>query len=207
MTIFIFNRGVVFINIIKVVLKVKSPSMAANELDFTQKTEEILEAVNVFNDKFRDWSKRIIITQITKRAMHLLLVMEKSTVAENLSVREIRYFIQYIRNSKGWNIYTKEKNKMFETVEFSRLDKNTTIIHRDKVIANEVLYRAQKQDIDFMSEAETIKVIADNQIVEMSDEDMITVLEFLTKTKDKGKKSGDKIGDIEKIKTILSRWL
>jgi len=198
---------VVFINVIKIVLKVKSPSLNVNELDFTEKSDEILDAVNIFNDKFRDWSKRIIITQLTKRAMHLLMVLEKANVSENLSVREIRSFIQYLRNDKGWSIYTREKNKMFETVEFYKIDTDALISILDKVKSNQDLYEAQKVDIDFMNELETIKVIGDNPIVEMDDEDMITVLKYLIKTKDKGVKSGEKAEDISKMKLILSKWL
>lgn len=197
----------VFINVIKIVLKVKSPSLNVNELDFTEKSDEILDAVNIFNDKFRDWSKRIIITQLTKRAMHLLMVLEKANVSENLSVREIRSFIQYLRNDKGWSIYTREKNKMFETVEFYKIDTDALISILDKVKSNQDLYEAQKVDIDFMNELETIKVIGDNPIVEMDDEDMITVLKYLIKTKDKGVKSGEKAEDISKMKLILSKWL
>lgn len=197
----------IFINVIKIVLKVKSPSMEANELNFTQKSEEILEAVNVFNDKFRDWSKRIIITQLTKRAMHLLMVLEKANVAENLSVREIRSFIHFLRNDKGWRVYTREKNKMFETVEFYKLDKDTLISVLDKVKSNNLLYESQKQDIDFMNEIDNIKVMGDSPIIEMDDEDMITVLKYLITTKEKGVKSGEKAEDIAKMKLILSKWL
>ena len=197
----------IVINVIKIVLKVKSPSLEIDELDFTQKKDEILEAVNVFNDKFRDWSKRIIITQLTKRAMHLLMVLEKTSVSENLSVREIRSFIQYLRNDKGWSSYTREKNKMFETIEFYKLDKDTLISVLDKVQSNDLLYESQKQDIDFMNEIENIKVMGDNPIVDMSDEDMITVLQYLIKTKEKGVKHKEKAEDIAKMKLILSKWL
>ena len=197
----------IFINVIKIVLKVKSPSLEASELNLAQKADEILEAVNIFNDKFRDWSKRIIITQLTKRAIHLLMVLEKANVAENLSVREIRSFIQYLRNDKGWRVYTREKNKMFETVEFYKLDKDTLISFLNKVKANELLYESQKQDIDFMNEMDNIKIMCDRPIIEMDDDDMITVLTYLIRTKEKGIKSGEKAEDIAKMKLILSKWL
>ncbi len=197
----------IFINVIKIVLKVKSPASNVDELNFTEKTDEILESANVFNDKFRDWSKRIIITQITKRAMHLIMVLEKANIAENLSVREIRSFIQYLRNDKGWSIYTREKHKMFETVEFYKLDKDALIAHINKVKANSFLYESQKNDVDFINEIDTIKNIDNRLIADINDEDMITVLEYLIKTKEKGIKTKEKAEDIAKIKLILSKWL
>lgn len=200
-------KGVIFINVVKIVLKVKSPAMDMDELDFTEKKDDIFESVNIFNDKFRDWSKRIIITNLTKRAMHLLMVLEKANVADNLSVREIRSFIQYLRNEKEWNKYTREKNKMFETVEFYRLDKDMLIHAIEKVKANQELYDAQKHDIDFMCNQETMNVIEDTKALQMDDDDMITVLDYLIKTKDKGNKKEEKAEDLEKIKLILSKWL
>lgn len=194
-------------NVIKVVLKVKSPFSGADELVFQDKEDEIFEAVDIFNDKFRDWSKRIVVTQLNKRSMHLLMVMEKSMVAANLSVREIRSFIQYLRNDKGWHAYTREKNKMFETVEFYKLGKDELISILDKVKSTPTLYRAQKQDIDFMNEVETIKIMSDALMDNMEDQDMMTVLDYLIKTKDKGHKAAEKTEDIAKLKLILSKWL
>lgn len=194
-------------NVVKIVLKVKSPILETKELDFTEKTDEILEAVSIFNDKFRDWSKRIIITQITKRAIHLLMVLEKATVAENLSVREIRFFIQYLRNEKGWSAYTREKNKMFETVEFYRPDKEALDTCLEKVKSRNTLFEAQKLDIEFMNENETVSAIGENRTTEMEDDDMITVLNYLVKTQNKGPKASDKAEDLAKMKLILSKWL
>jgi len=198
---------VVFINVIKIVLKIKSPASEAENLDFAEKTEEILESVKVFNDKFRDWSKRIIITHLTKRAMYLLIVIERANVAENLSVKEIRSFIQYLRNNKGWSIYSREKNKMFETVEFYKLDIDKVISTLDKVKLNNTLYQSQKEDIDFMEETDTIKALEHNTNADMDDEDMITVLNYLIRTRNKGIKAGEKAEDIEHIKIILHKWL
>jgi len=194
-------------HIIRIVLKIKSPSTDETDLDFTEKSDEIISAVNVFNDKYRDWSKRIIVTQITKRAMNLLLVMEKTNIAENLSVREIRYFIQYLRNNNGWNNYTREKHKMFETVEFTRLDKEASINYMNKVISNEFLYQEQKEDVDFLNNVEVNRIMVENHIIDMSDEDMITVLNYLITTQDKGIKCKEKIADISRIKVILNKWL
>ncbi len=191
-------------NAVKIVLKIKSPSY---EVDLTQKTEEILDAVNVFNDKYRDWSKRIIVTQVKKRAMHLIMVLEKSNIAENLSVREIRSFIHYLRTDKGWSAYTREKNKMFQTVEFYTLDRDILSAVLCKVKSDTDLYNAQQEDVDFLDEMEETVSSADTPDVDMEDDDMLTVLEYMIKTKTKGAKSLDKAEDLLKIKAILSKWL
>jgi len=198
---------VIFINIISIVLKIKSPSSDAAELDFTEKTEDILESVNIFNDKFRDWSKRIIITSLSKRAMHLLMVIERANIAENLSVKEIRSFIQYLRNNKGWSVYSREENKMFETVEFYKVDTNAAISILHRVKPDSILYKNQKEDIDFMKEAEIFKETDSGSSADMDDEDIITVIEYLIKTKKKGTKAREKAEDIETIKKVIKKWL
>ena len=194
-------------NVIEVVLKIKSPVENMDELDLTKKVDEILEAIFVFNDKFRDWSKRLILTSTTKKAFHLLLVIEKTTLAENISVREMRYFIQYLRNKKGWISYTREKNKMFKTIEFNRLDRNQVVSFIKRVMVNKELYEAQKQDVDFINETETLETLAENKPNEMNDDELLAVFNYLLKTRKIGPDSNRKTDDCKKIIEILNKWI
>lgn len=191
--------------IIKISLRVKSPTADSQEKHMKDLRDDILEAVQVFNDKFRDWSKRIIITQTAKRAIHLMLVMEKSTVADNLSVREIRLFTQYLRNTKNWDRFTREKHKMFETGEFYTLDEPGIKQQLNKVQQDDVLVEAQAEDIQFLGEYAIAS--APLPMMDMEDEDILTVLEYIIKTQDKGSKSQEKKADILAVKSILSKWL
>ncbi|MFV0466200.1 MAG: hypothetical protein ACK5ML_09010 [Lachnospiraceae bacterium] len=192
---------------IKIVLKVKSPSVSAEKFDFNDRMDEILEAVNVFNDQFRDWSKRIIVIQIAKRAMQLILSIEKEDISENVSVREIRSFIQHLRNNKNWKIYTKEQNKMFETVEFKKIDMESLPIYIEKIKVNNELYYMQKNDVDFLEHLVIRNETESNIDIEMEDVDMMTVLKYLIQTKNKGVRANEKERDIESLKSILKKWL
>ena len=193
-------------NALKITLKIKNPTATADELSLYDLRDEVLEAVNQFNDRFRDWSKRLVITQITKKALHLILVIETTWMAENISVREIRLFTQYLRNAKKWHLYTKEKNKMFETVEFSKIDHATIENLLSRLKVDEHLHLAQKSDTDFLEQS-LIDDPVGVSIMTMNDEDIPVILDYLLKTKEKGKHSGQKKKDIDKIKSILSNWL
>lgn len=195
--------------LIKIALKIKSPSEEAQEFGFGAKADDIMEAVNDFNEKYRDWSKRIIIVNLAKKSMHLLLIMEKVNIAQNISVREIRYFISYLRNKKNWKAYTRELNKMFETVEFTKVNVDEAMTFYQKVKNNPSLYEPQIEDVDFMTELPSIKgrLHSEATATEMDDEDIITVIEYLLKTKDKGGRAESKQADINEIKMILNKWL
>ena len=196
--------------VIKIVLKIKSPSMEAAELDLSSLTDEIMEATLNFNDKFRDWSKRLIVNQIAKRSIHLLLIMEKEKEQDNLSAREIRSFTSYLRNTKGWFKYTKDPKKMFAGVDFIAVGKREAEDLLNKAISNEYLYAEQEQDILFLqtqlihSEAE-LEMFDNSE--ELSDEDAILVMEYLLKTQNRGGRAEKKQEDVMKIKTILKKWL
>lgn len=191
-------------------MKIKSPSKDAVDLDLNSLSDEILEAVLNFNDKFRDWDKRLIVNQIAKRSIHLLLIMEKEKVQENLSAREIRSFTSYLRTNKGWFKYTRDPNKMFTSVDFIAVGKREAEELLNKAISNEHLIAAQEQDILFMKqqlERGAAEVELFENGLDLSDEDAMTVMEYLLKTQDKGSRSEKKIDDVLRIKTILKKWL
>ncbi len=196
--------------IIKIALKIKSPSDEAQNFDFNEKASDVMEAVNDFNEKYRDWSKRIVIVHLAKKSMHMLLIVEKVNIAENISVREIRYFISHLRNKKNWKAYTRELNKMFETVEFTKVGIDEMLAYYHKVKQNDYLYEHQKEDVDFMAEIpdspNRVPKVS-NSPIEMCDEDIVTVIEYLLKTKDKGGRVKQKEADINDIKQILNKWL
>lgn len=196
--------------IIKIVLKIKSPSEEATDLDLNSLSDEILEAVLNFNDKFRDWDKRLIVNQIAKRSIHMLLIMEKKKVQENLSAREIRSFTSYLRTNKGWFKYTRDPNKMFTGVDFIAVGKREAEELLNKAISNEHLFTAQEQDILFMQqqfERGSAEVELYENGLDLNDEDAMIVMEYLLKTQDKGSRAEMKLDDVLRIKTILKKWL
>jgi hypothetical protein len=198
------------LKIIKIVLKIKSPSTEAADLDFNSLSDEILEASLNFNDKFRDWSKRLIVNQIAKRSIHMLLIMEKEKNQENLSAREIRSFTSYLRTNKGWFKYTKDPNKMFAGVDFIAVAKREAEELLNKAISNEHLFVSQEQDILFMQqqlERGAAEVELSEYGQDLNDEDAMVVMEYLLKTQDKGSRADKKLDDVMRIKTILKKWL
>jgi hypothetical protein len=194
-------------------LKLITPSEKGNRLDFTTKQDDILEAVCFFNEKFRTWSKRIIVYMISKNSIHLLLLMEKEKDKGHITAREIRYFTTYLNNIKLWNEYSRNESKLFESVNFYSCGLDIAKRQIDGIDEESGIYRVQLEDIDFFRKealksggAETGPQHAegDNDI---ADDDIVAIVSYLIKTKEKGDNSKRKIETLSSIKNILKEWI
>jgi hypothetical protein len=189
-----------------ITLKLKTPSDQGSVIDFTERQSEILEAVGVFNEKFRAWDKRIVIYMISKKSIHLLLAMEKEKGSENTSARDIRFFATYLNSVKNWHVFSRNSTNLFESVNFSHVDTETAKETVQLINAESPLYIAQREDIVFF---QTLKTSAakNQKDGEMTDEEATAVMNYLIITKNKGEKSLEKNASLTEIKKILKKWM
>lgn len=193
-------------------LKLITPSEKGSRLDFTTKQDDILEAVCFFNEKFRTWSKRVIVYLISKNSIHLLLLMEKEKDQGHITAREIRYFTTYLNNIKMWNEYSRNESKLFESVNFYYCSIDIAKRQIDGIDEKSDIYRVQFEDIDFFRKEvlrsageETFRAAEDDN--EITDDDIVPIVSYLIKTKNKGDNSKRKIETLSSIKNILKEWI
>lgn len=192
-------------------LKLITPSEKGNQLDFSAKQEDILEAACFFNEKFRSWSKRILIYMISKKSIHLLLFLESEKKQENISARDIRFFTAYLNNQKNWNEYSRNSTKLFESVNTSLCNMETALHQTDGIAHDSYMYNMQKEEIDFVlkeglkMDARQVQREEDNAA--MTDDDIITIVTYLVKTKNKGIEREQKSKTILQLKALLRDWI
>lgn len=193
-----------------IILRIKVPSEEAKKLNFLDKSDDIFEATEAFNDKFRDWNKRILIVQLAKRTIQLLLIKENDDENVKLSAREIRVFTSHLSHNNNWSKYSKESSKMFECTLFKHLNIAESKQFITKIRKNEEYYNIQKQDIDFvLDNINTLANIIDipDDYVEMEDHEALAIINYLIHTKNSGQKSEEKLNTISDIKKILNKWI
>jgi hypothetical protein len=190
-----------------ITLKLKTPSNEGSVIDFTEKQSDILEAVGVFNEKFRAWDKRIVIYMITKKSIHLLLAMEKEKGSENTSARDIRFFATYLNSVKNWHVFSRNSTNLFESVNFSLADTQTAKEIVQSIGSDTQLYIAQHEDIEFFNALKTSAMINAGEIGEITDEEAVAVINYLIKKKNKGERSLEKKTSLTEIKKILKKWM
>lgn len=193
-------------DIYDVTLKLKTPSDQGNSIDFTEKLGDLMDAVNVFNEKFRIWDKRIVIYMISKKSIHLLLAMEKEKLNETISARDIRFFTMYLNNKKNWHVFSRNTSNLFESVNFSRVDQETARDIVEWIAPGSEMYRAQLEDIGvFTNMLPGAMTMTDGS--DVSDEEALAVIQYLMKTKDKGLRSHDKKATLAQINKLIQKWM
>jgi len=198
-------------NIYDVALKLITPSEQGGRLDFTAKQDEILEAACFFNEKFRTWSKRIIVYMISRKSIHLLLLME-SEKQEHVTAREIRFFTAYLNNQKGWHEYSRNSSKLFEGVNFASCSLEAAQRQTAGIEKDSELGRMQAEDIEFLAN-ESLRSASQPALYTgqdehgMSDEDALAIVSYLVQTRNKGERSAQKAETLSRLKEILKEWL
>jgi len=190
-----------------ITLKLKTPSDQGSVIDFTEKQNDILEAVGVFNEKFRAWDKRIVIYTINKKSIHMLLAMEKEKGSENTSARDIRFFATYLNSVKNWHVFSRNNTNLFESVNFSLSDAQAAKDIVKSINVDSPLYHAQREDIDFFNTLKSSSINKAEKNGEITDEEAIAVINYLIKTKNKGERSLEKNASVAEIKKILKKWM
>ncbi len=199
-------------NVYDMTLKLITPSEIGSQIDFMSKQDDILEAVCFFNEKFRTWSKRIIVYMISRKSIHLLLFMESEKKLENITAREIRFFTTYLNNRKGWKEYSRNSSKLFESVNFYSCGLQEALHQINGMDAESDAFMMQVEEIEFIRK-ESQKPVARNDysdiqdLEEMSDEDVIVIVNYLVKTRNKGEKSEQKAETLFQLKELLKKWL
>jgi len=196
-------------NIYDVTLKFITPSQMGDRIDFTEKEKDILEAVYYFNEKFRMWNKRIIIYMVSKKSIHLLLVMEKEKETDHISAREIRFFTMYLNNEKEWNQYSRNSSKLFESVNFERIDLETAQQQVGAIDEATKLYDSQLEEIEYVKyyEREVGGESSDSADVLVTDEDLLATVQYLVQTKERGRRGDEKRETLDKIKSLVEKWI
>lgn len=196
-------------NIYDVTLKLITPSKTGDRIDFTKKEKDILEAVYYFNDKFRMWDKRIIIHMVSKKSIHLLLIMEKEKAPDHVTAREIRFFTMYLNKEKEWNQYSRNTSKLFEGANFEEVDLEVAQQLINEIDEASALFDVQHEEIEFLKNynPRMMGEPAENSEGYISDEDVIAVVTYLVRTKNKGRRSDEKQETLGKIKNMLEKWM
>lgn len=196
-------------------LKLKTPSEKGKKINFKNNLDDLLDALEEFNKKYRSWSKRLILTKIEDKFFNIVLIIEKHK--DKVSTREIRSFTAYLNKEKNWSVYSRETSKLFEGIKFSKisLDEAKDVI--STIESDTELYKSQKEDIEFLFQTQnqlTKKEISEekNKISnqtnhDLSDEQAIAIFNYLIKTRDLGINQKEKKESILQIKDILTNWL
>ena len=200
-------------NIYDITLKLITPSDLGSHLDFISKQDEILEAVYHFNEKFRTWSKRIVVYLISRKSIHLLLFMESEKHQEHITAREVRFFTTFLNNQKNWNVYSRHSSKLFEGVNFAECSFEAARSQIDRMDKDSELYNSQLEEIEYL-DTENLRrsVVSGSEAtledaLDISDEDIVPIVSYLLKTKNKGNNRIDKAETISQLKEILKKWL
>ena len=202
-------------NIYKMTLKLITPSEKGSQLDFTAVHDDILEAASFFNEKFRSWSKRILIYAISKKTIHVLLCMENEKKQEGVSARELRYFTSYLNDQKNWRNYSRSSSKLFESANMTVCNMDAALRLIDSLDPNSDIYNMQKEEIDFFTkegnnidarQARQVQSEEDNT-TEIMDEEAIAIVTYLLRTKNKGTKHEQKKETISRLKELLKEWV
>lgn len=195
-------------------IKLITPSEKGSQLDFTTKQEDILEAACFFNEKFRSWSKRILIYMISKKSIHLLLFLESEKKQENISAREIRFFTAYLNHQKNWNEYSRSSSKLFESVNTSLSNMEEAGYRVDSIEPESAIYKMQKEEIDYflkqvlkIDALKARKAQSGEDDADLTDDEIIAVVTYLIRTKNKGTKREQKSETITQLKDLLRDWV
>lgn len=190
-------------------LKFKTPSELGRELNFQNKTTDVLESILEFNNKYSSWSKRLILLSMGKNHMNLLLVLEKSK--DKISTREIRSFTAYLRREKNWSVYSKDPTKLFEGFNFRKIMLNESIKLISSISAD--LVDLQRPHLDIITDAEAENVVNNHQPQnieshsDLTDDQAIAILKYLQETKHLGAHNIEKQETIIQIKDLLVKWV
>ena len=195
-------------------IKLITPSEKGSQLDFTTKQEDILEAACFFNEKFRSWSKRILIYMISKKSIHLLLFLESEKKQDNISAREIRFFTAYLNHQKNWKEYSRSSSKLFESVNTSLSNMEEAGYRVDSIEPESAIYKMQKEEIDYflkqvlkIDALKARKAQSGEDDADLTDDEIIAVVTYLIRTKNKGTKREQKSETITQLKDLLRDWV
>lgn len=207
--------GVIF-SIYRISLKLKTPSEEGKNLNFKDLSNSLMEATHEFNDKYRSWSKRLILDTIEAKFFNVLLIIEKNK--EKISTREIRSFTAYLNKVKNWSVYSRDKSKLFEGARFVKVSLKEAKEIVEEIPKESHLYESQKDDIHFLNgtkEQEEPRIIHYEKVQQIhpelshdiSDEQAMAIFKYLLKTKDLGQHHREKKEAVLQIKDMLIKWL
>lgn len=194
-------------------LRLKTPSEEGKKVNFYSKKDDLLEAAKEFNEKYRLWSKRIIVAQIQKSHFNLILAVEKNK--EKITTREIRSFTAYLNHEKDWKQFSRETSKLFEGIEFEKISVDEAEKKLKEIVRQEDLYEVQKIDVNYLLEnMSSLKhnlsnnfSNANEETDDIDDEQALAILQYLLKTRDLGSSFQAKRETINEIKNILLKWI
>ncbi len=196
-------------DVYEIILRLKTPSEKGKALNFYDELHNIIEASEIFNEKFRAWSKRMIITQVDFQSISLLLFIEKEK--EHISSREIRFFTTTLINDYSWADYSREKSKLFAGTAFHKLTKRDTIAVL-KSLENDALGSTQKLEIEKVlalynndRDVNRYNALSEN-VNNLTDTQALAIMQYLLETKNLGD-TVQKETAIQEIKLILIHYI
>ena len=128
---------------------------------------------------------------------------------DHITAREIRFFTMYLNNEKEWNRYSRNPSKLFESVNFERIDLEVAQQQAAGIDEATRMYDLQLEEIEYLRnyEPKMMGERAGNGDMYVTDDDMIGVINYLVQTKDKGPRSDEKSETLSKIKNLLEKWM
>jgi hypothetical protein len=221
--------------IFKVIVALKTPSPEGMKADFRDRSKDIFDAADFFNNKFARWNKRLFITDIDNNKIDMLLIKEVSDDNTIISPLEIGVFSRFLYHNRKWQEYSRETSKLFTSIMFKEISRGEALKivaestvksgDRDGVVElleggrtagesggesrrgapDEIIYE-KVEDADRSDDASS-DTFASGRHTSISDELAVKTFQFLLDTQYIGKSSPDKRKAADKIKAILTEWL
>ena len=120
----------------EVSLKLKSPSELALRTNLYDHKEDVIEAVEFFNRRFKG-IKQIILLEVGISLIDLILIFNVKPVSK-VTAKELTVFSRYLYHDKGWSDFSKEPSKLLIPA------KEITELYDE-----EVIFELQERNISF----------------------------------------------------------
>ena len=222
--------------IFKVIVALKTPSPEGMKADFRDRSKDIFDAADFFNNKFARWNKRLFITDIDNNKIDMLLIKEVSDDNTIISPLEIGVFSRFLYHNRKWQEYSRETSKLFTSIMFKEISRGEALKivaestvksgDRDGVVEllqgagtagerdgesrrgapDEIVYE-KVEDGNSAADDGSRDTFSSGRHTSISDELAVKTFQFLLDTQYIGKSSPDKRKAADKIKAILTEWL
>lgn len=221
--------------IFKVIVALKTPSPEGMKADFRDRSKDIFDAADFFNNKFARWNKRLFISDIDNNKIDMLLIKEVIDDNTIISPLEIGVFSRFLYHNRKWQEYSRETSKLFTSIMFKEISRGEALKivaestvksgDRDGVVElleggqtagerngesrrgapDEIVYE-KAEDVERSDDASR-DTFSSGRHTSISDELAVKTFQFLLDTQYIGKSSPDKRKAADKIKAILTEWL
>jgi hypothetical protein len=200
-------------------LKLKFPSELALATNLADRIDEAYEAAAHFNQRYSGIKSITVLGTESNRL--LLILYYRKSIPEKVTAKELKIFSQFLSQNKQWGEFSTEKTKLFVPVRIIEMnwDKAQFALFNEFEHSSEDKKAEQYGaafwpvwgegdygiDLEDSIKKATVSLIEDE---DLSDEQLLAVLQYLIMTKDLGsiKAKKSKQGVLEEIKQLIRPW-